>query len=87
MAHSMAEVDLHDVFSCIKVPTLPLYGELDKRSPLKIAHDLRVRILAAQLVVLEGASHLTNAEAPDEFDQQMRQFVRSVVWGHPAQAR
>ena len=35
---AMAEADLTDVLPTIAVPTLLLWGELDERSPLSVAH-------------------------------------------------
>ncbi len=64
MAHSMAEADLRDVLPRIEVPTLLLYGELDQRSPLKVANELNQRIPSSQLVVIEGVGHSANVEAP-----------------------
>lgn len=79
MAHSMAEADLRDVLPRIEIPTLLLYGELDQRSPLKVAHELNERIPSSQLVVIEGVGHLANVEAPDEFNAHVRTFIRSVI--------
>jgi pimeloyl-ACP methyl ester carboxylesterase len=81
MARSMAEADLRDVLPQIQVPTLLLYGELDERSPLKVAHALHEQIPSSQLVVIEGAGHLANVEAPGEFNEQVRRFVRQVLSG------
>lgn len=79
MAHSMAEADLRDVLPGIRVPTLLLYGELDERSPLHVAEDLRAHIPNAELVVIPGVGHLANAEAPEAFNRHVRQFIRSVM--------
>jgi pimeloyl-ACP methyl ester carboxylesterase len=79
MAHSMAEADLRDVLPRIQVPTLLLYGELDERSPLKVANELHARIPSSRLVVIEGVGHLANVEAPDEFNAHVRQFIRAAV--------
>lgn len=81
MAHSMAEADLRDVLPRIQVPTLLLYGELDERSPPTVAHDLHARIPSSRLVVIEGAGHLANVEAPAEFNRHVRQFLHSIVSG------
>lgn len=78
MAHSMVEADLRDVLTQIRIPTLLLYGELDERSPLHVAEDLRVRIPSAELSVIRGAGHLANVEAPDEFNTQVRRFLRRI---------
>jgi pimeloyl-ACP methyl ester carboxylesterase len=75
----MAEADLCDVLPRIEVPTLLLYGELDQRSPLKVAHELNERIPSSQLVVIKGVGHAANVEAPEEFNAQVRAFIRSVI--------
>src|SRR5438309_7386136 len=38
--HALAEADLRDVLGRIEIPTLLLYGDSDKRSPLIVAEDL-----------------------------------------------
>ena len=51
MAHAMAEADLRDVLPRIAVPVLLLlHGELDERSPLKVADELheQVPVVAAR---------------------------------------
>jgi pimeloyl-ACP methyl ester carboxylesterase len=78
-AHSMAEADLRDVLPQVRVPTLLLYGELDERSPLHIAEDLRTQIPNAELVVIPDVGHLANVEAPAAFNGKVRRFIRSVT--------
>jgi alpha-beta hydrolase superfamily lysophospholipase len=77
MAHSMAEADLRDVLPRIEVPTLLLCGELDQRSPLQLAAELAARIPAAELVVIPGVGHISNAEAPETFNACVREFLWS----------
>jgi pimeloyl-ACP methyl ester carboxylesterase len=81
MAHSMAEADLRDILPRIQVPTLLLYGQLDERSPLHIARELQAQIPSARLVVIEGVGHLTYVEAPEQFNREVRRFIRSVHQG------
>lgn len=78
MARSMAEADLREVLPSIRVPTLVLHGELDERAPGPVAADLHASIPTSTLVVISGVGHMCNAEAPDEFNAQVRQFIRSV---------
>ena len=77
MAHSMAEADLRDVLPQINIPVLLIHGELDQRSPLRVAEGLRDRIPSAQLVVIPGVGHVCNAEAPKEFNTHVRRFLRA----------
>jgi pimeloyl-ACP methyl ester carboxylesterase len=76
---AMAEADLRDVLPRIRVPTLLLYGALDERAPLTVAHDLLARLSGARLVVMEGVGHLSNVEAPDAFNAHVRAFLRPVL--------
>lgn len=72
------ETDLRDVLAEIRVPTLLLWGEHDQRAPLPIGEELNRSIPGSELVVVPGAGHLSNAEAPDAFNTQVRRFLRSV---------
>lgn len=76
MAYALAEADLRDALPRIVVPTLLLYGDADRRSPLTLAEDLRVSIPASTLVVLPGVGHLPNLEAADAFNSEVRGFLR-----------
>jgi pimeloyl-ACP methyl ester carboxylesterase len=78
MAYSMAEADLRDVLPRIDIPVLLLYGELDQRSPSRIANELRDRIPSARLVVIPGVGHMCNAEASKEFNAHVRRFLGSL---------
>jgi pimeloyl-ACP methyl ester carboxylesterase len=55
MLHSFAEADLREVLPRIQVPTLLLYGDADRRSPLEVvARDLHAKIPGSRLVILPG---------------------------------
>jgi pimeloyl-ACP methyl ester carboxylesterase len=75
MARASAE-DVRDVLPRIEVPTLLLYGERDVRAPLSVADQLQSAIRTAELVVLPGVGHVCNVEAPDEFNEAVRTFLR-----------
>jgi pimeloyl-ACP methyl ester carboxylesterase len=78
MVSTLADIDLRDVLPQIAVPTLLLYGSADTRSPLTVAEDLRVKIPESRLVVMPGIGHLSNLDAPDLFNAEVRLFLRSV---------
>jgi pimeloyl-ACP methyl ester carboxylesterase len=79
MLHSFAEADLREVLPRIQVPTLLLYGDADRRSPLEVvARDLHTKIPGSRLVVLPGVGHQCDMEAPDRFNAEVRSFLRSV---------
>ncbi len=62
----------------ITVPTLLLYGSADVRSPLSVAEELHAQIRGSQLVVMPGVGHLSNVDAPDLFNAEVRRFLRSL---------
>lgn len=76
---AMAEADLRDVLPTIAVPTLLVWGELDARSPLSVAHSFARAIPHATLVVIPGAGHMSNLERPDEFNAAVRDFCRGAA--------
>jgi len=71
---AMAEADLRDVLPGIAVPTLLVWGELDARSPLRVAREFARAIPHAELVVIPGAGHMSNLERPEEFNAAVRAF-------------
>ena len=77
-AWNMGQADYRAMLSTINVPTLLLYGEADVRSPVRIGKDLESQIPGSTLVVLPGAPHLANVEAPDRFNVAVRGFLHGI---------
>ncbi len=77
LARSFAETDLRDVLPTIDIPTLLLYGDADTRSPLQVAEVLHAAIRGSTLVVLPGVGHVSNVEAAEQFNAEVRTFLRS----------
>jgi pimeloyl-ACP methyl ester carboxylesterase len=73
----MAETDQRDLLPQIVVPTLLIWGELDERSPVSIAHELAAAIPDTELVVIPGAGHLSNLEKPELINDARRKFCRA----------
>ena len=59
----------------IAAPTLVIAGELDDETPVAYAEALAEGLPDAELRVIDGVGHLTPAEAPDEFDTLVREFL------------
>ena len=72
----MAEADQRDLLPLIAVPTLLIWGELDVRSPLTVAHQFEEAIPDAKLVVIPGCGHVSNLEQPEQFNEAVREFCR-----------
>jgi pimeloyl-ACP methyl ester carboxylesterase len=79
----MAETDNRDRLPLIAVPTLLIWGELDSRSPLSVAHKFKQAIPDAELVVLPGAGHMSHLEQPERFSAAVGEFCRAHS-SHPA---
>ena len=77
MLRAFAEADLSSMLSTIEVPTLLLYGDADRRSPLTVANEMHDGIPRSELKIMPGVGHMVNAEAPDKFNEQVRGFLRS----------
>jgi pimeloyl-ACP methyl ester carboxylesterase len=73
----MAETDQRDLLPRIAVPTLLIWGELDVRSPLSVAHQFADAIPDATLIVIPGAGHVSNLERPEQFSDAVRTFCRA----------
>ncbi len=73
----MAEVDQRDLLPRIAVPTLLIWGELDARSPLSVAHQFEQAIPDTKLTVIPEAGHVSNLEQPERFNEAVREFCRA----------
>jgi len=73
----MAEADQRDLLPRIAVPTLLIWGELDARSPLTVAHEFEAAIPNTKLVVIPGCGHVSNLERSGQFNEAVRQFCRA----------
>jgi pimeloyl-ACP methyl ester carboxylesterase len=75
MVQALAEADLREVLRLIAVPTLLLYGDRDVRSPVSIGQALQAQIPKSRLVVIPRVGHLSNFEAPERFNAEVRSFL------------
>lgn len=75
MLLAMAACDLREVLPRVAVPTLLLYGDVGRRSPLSIGKALHAAIPGSELVVLAGVGHLSNIEAAVAFNDEVRRFL------------
>jgi pimeloyl-ACP methyl ester carboxylesterase len=64
----------HDL-AAIAAPTLVIVGSEDTLTPLPFAETLAEGIPDAELVVIEGAGHLSAMERPEEFAGAVRDFL------------
>jgi len=62
----------------IGVPALVMCGELDPIAPLALSQEIACGIPGALLSVIPRAGHVTNADAPDAFNDALVQFLTSL---------
>ena len=74
MAMSSAEMDTRELLPRVRAPTLVLWGDDDRRSPMHIAEQLHAAIPGAELAVIPNAGHVSNMEQPDVFNAHVRRF-------------
>ena len=65
--------------STIDVPTSVVVGGEDAITPPAMSEAMASRIKGATLTVIPKAGHLSNMDAPDEFDRAVRDLVRRVA--------
>jgi len=70
--------DFRDVLPQVRVPTLLIWGNSDKRSPLTAGEAMRDAIPGSRLVVIPGAGHVSNMEQPEQFNAAVREFLQSI---------
>ena len=74
MATALARADTRQLLPTIAAPTLLVWGDADKRSPLRVGESIRDAIAGARLEVIRGAGHLSNLECPTNFNAIVRDF-------------
>jgi pimeloyl-ACP methyl ester carboxylesterase len=74
MAKSSADTDTTDLLPNIEVPTLLVWGDDDRRSPMNVAEQFWDAIPNAELAVIANAGHVSNMEQPKEFNAHVRRF-------------
>ncbi|HVU97896.1 MAG TPA: alpha/beta fold hydrolase [Puia sp.] len=67
--------DHTDILKNIAVPALIVAGSEDFFTPTPIAKLMSDNIPGAQLAVIDGAGHLPNMEATQEFNRRLEQFL------------
>jgi pimeloyl-ACP methyl ester carboxylesterase len=53
-----------------------VYGDKDVRAPLTVAEDLHAAIPNSRLIVLRDTGHVCCAEAAEQFNEVVRDFLR-----------
>ena len=73
---AMAQADLTHVLPTISVPTRLIWGALDARSQVSVARAFERQIPGASLALIPDCGHFSNLEAPTQFNELVREFLR-----------
>jgi len=87
--------DSTDVLRRFKGPALVLCGQFDRLCPVERHQAMRELMPSAELIVVEGAGHLTTLEEPEAVNSALRHWLGRVgeyadsraTNGHPAPVR
>lgn len=71
--------EYRDLLSGIRVPTLVICGEKDAVAPASFSQEIVAGIPGAQLEIVSGAGHVTNADAPERFNELLRAFLKGTL--------
>lgn len=70
--------DSSDELTQINVPTLVIVGENDGVTPPEAARKIHEHVGGSRLVVIPKAGHISNLEAPDDFNGALAEFLASL---------
>jgi pimeloyl-ACP methyl ester carboxylesterase len=70
--------DQTDFLPEIIAPTLIIVGREDQLTPPVDAEMMHREIRGSQLEIIEGASHLSNLERPEEFNRALKHFLDAL---------
>jgi 3-oxoadipate enol-lactonase len=70
--------DYRTMLGSIDVPTQVIVGERDAVAPLALSREIAAGIPGARLEVMANAGHVSNADAPAEFNALLRRFLTSA---------
>lgn len=77
--HAIPKIDVSDRLAEIRCPALVIVGEQDPRTPVAMARLIHEALPSSALAVLPSASHLSNMEQPEAFNEALLSFLDRVA--------
>jgi 3-oxoadipate enol-lactonase len=74
----MTRPDSADVLAAVHVPTLIIVGSEDTITTVADAESMHRAVRGSQLVVIPGVGHMSNMEAPGEFNRALLEVLRAL---------
>ncbi len=75
------------VLSGLGKPALIITGSNDSLMPLCTSEAMHAAMPGSRMVILDGAAHITNLEAPDAFNAAIEQFLDELDHSSSSQSR
>lgn len=72
------QFDIMSRLAAIRAPTLVICGRADRMTPVKYSEFLSSNIANARLVLVENAGHSVMIEKPEEVNQALLDFMRTL---------
>lgn len=63
----------------IKVPVLIMVGKEDEITPPDVALSMHKKIKSSTIQIIDHAGHLSNMENPDQFNEQLKKFLKTIT--------
>lgn len=63
----------------IKVPVLIMVGKEDVITPSDVALSMHKKIKGSTIHMIDHAGHLSNMENPDQFNEQLKKFLKKII--------
>nr|WP_297352366.1 3-oxoadipate enol-lactonase [uncultured Caldimonas sp.] len=76
--HAVSKVDWRDALPHITCPTLVIAGAQDQGAPVEMSQSIAQAVPGARLEVITDASHISALEAPQAFEQLVRNFLGTL---------
>ena len=73
--HAIPKIDLTHRLKTIECPVQVIVGEQDVGTPVAMAREIHEATPGSELVIIPGASHLSNLEQPDAFNRALLGFL------------
>lgn len=73
--HATWTGDFREVLPEITIPTLVIHGSKDGVAPSALSEEIARGVSGARLETIDGAGHVTNADAPERFNELLRAFL------------
>lgn len=70
--------DMTEALGSITVPTLILVGDADEITPPAVAQSMQKKLPDAELVIVQGAGHMSPLEQPAQVNRAIRNFLGRI---------